>query len=352
MNLSSIVHEHHNSYSHQSILHHSKQPRTTRNRTTPIYEGNMAAILTPNSYTSQPHLHTHTSPSPLSPPALAPNKRLPSIKSLIGMSESEVPENEQSEVEKQPQELGQDSQHPDSRSQSISQPALSNASTSTPTPPAKSEFSDRLAQSPSATSSHSSTSVPPYFGAPVVHMDPALQRQPPPSSHPGHPGAAPTSQSPYQASPYPPSPSGVTSYSYPLPAHQPPQAQGLYYQRPLPNSFPPPTIPTTLAPSISTPHDGSPVDQSNPWQHHHYISPTSSTDFPGQSQDRYVCQTCNKAFSRPSSLKIHSHSHTGEKPFKCPHPGCGKAFSVRSNMKRHERGCHGGGGVSGSPEAQ
>ncbi|ODQ76614.1 hypothetical protein LIPSTDRAFT_46862, partial [Lipomyces starkeyi NRRL Y-11557] len=54
----------------------------------------------------------------------------------------------------------------------------------------------------------------------------------------------------------------------------------------------------------------------------------------------YVCQVCTRAFSRPSSLRIHSHSHTGEKPFVCGHQGCGKAFSVRSNMKRHERGCH------------
>jgi uncharacterized Zn-finger protein len=83
----------------------------------------------------------------------------------------------------------------------------------------------------------------------------------------------------------------------------------------------------------------TPSSGANPWQHHHYISPSSAASFP-QSQDRYICQTCNKAFSRPSSLRIHSHSHTGEKPFKCPHQGCGKAFSVRSNMKRHERGCH------------
>lgn len=115
----------------------------------------------------------------------------------------------------------------------------------------------------------------------------------------------------------------------PVPFYPPPQAQitSLYYQRPLPAAFPPSVAPPTML--------GGP----NPWQHHHYISPSAAASFP-QSQDRYVCPTCNKAFSRPSSLRIHSHSHTGEKPFKCPHGGCGKAFSVRSNMKRHERGCH------------
>ncbi|KAH8697995.1 hypothetical protein BGW36DRAFT_320562 [Talaromyces proteolyticus] len=58
--------------------------------------------------------------------------------------------------------------------------------------------------------------------------------------------------------------------------------------------------------------------------------------------NRYVCRTCRKAFSRPSGLRIHSYSHTGEKPFRCTHVGCGKAFNVRSNMKRHERGFHSG----------
>ncbi|KAK2746513.1 hypothetical protein FQN57_003139 [Myotisia sp. PD_48] len=77
------------------------------------------------------------------------------------------------------------------------------------------------------------------------------------------------------------------------------------------------------------------------WQHHHYFPPSNTATFP-LNHDRYICRTCHKAFSRPSSLRIHSHSHTGEKPFRCPHVGCGKAFSVRSNMKRHERGCHSG----------
>ena len=51
--------------------------------------------------------------------------------------------------------------------------------------------------------------------------------------------------------------------------------------------------------------------------------------------DRYVCEECQKSFSRPSSLRIHQHSHTGERPFVCSVQGCERAFSVRSNMRRH-----------------
>ncbi|ODQ56182.1 hypothetical protein SAICODRAFT_44490, partial [Saitoella complicata NRRL Y-17804] len=52
---------------------------------------------------------------------------------------------------------------------------------------------------------------------------------------------------------------------------------------------------------------------------------------------RFTCPACSKVFSRPSSLKIHGYSHTGERPFVCTVPGCGRAFSVRSNMRRHMR---------------
>ncbi|KAI9028644.1 hypothetical protein DFJ74DRAFT_659563 [Hyaloraphidium curvatum] len=56
---------------------------------------------------------------------------------------------------------------------------------------------------------------------------------------------------------------------------------------------------------------------------------------------RYPCPHCAKRFPRPSSLATHLHSHTGERPFPCPNTGCGKRFSVLSNLRRHLRVCCG-----------
>ncbi|KAG1457948.1 hypothetical protein G6F56_006502 [Rhizopus delemar] len=52
---------------------------------------------------------------------------------------------------------------------------------------------------------------------------------------------------------------------------------------------------------------------------------------------KYYCPYCKKPFNRPSSLRIHTYSHTGEKPFVCSEEGCGRQFSVQSNMRRHLR---------------
>lgn len=57
----------------------------------------------------------------------------------------------------------------------------------------------------------------------------------------------------------------------------------------------------------------------------------------GSSSLKYECDYCGKGFNRPSSLKIHLNSHTGEKPFTCTFEGCGRSFSVLSNMRRHAR---------------
>ncbi|KAI9495307.1 hypothetical protein BDB00DRAFT_870459 [Zychaea mexicana] len=65
----------------------------------------------------------------------------------------------------------------------------------------------------------------------------------------------------------------------------------------------------------------------------HSNNATSST----ATATKYKCAYCSKGFSRPSSLRIHIYSHTGEKPFDCPEPGCGRRFSVQSNMRRHMR---------------
>jgi len=210
-----------------------------------------------------------------------------------------------------------------------------------PTPPLRADSVFDGAQSPSPDSSHSTASASnQYFGGSINDLEPHQQRHPLPSpmqSHKRH--SLPSDDaaaSPYPSSPYASPPAMGSSGSYISPT-EPAASSAMYYQRTLPSSIPP--VPSS---TLGMPTTHSPTDQSNPWQHHHYISPSSSASFP-QSQDRYICQTCNKAFSRPSSLRIHSHSHTGEKPFKCPRAGCGKAFSVRSNMKRHERGCHGGG---------
>ncbi|KAL1960500.1 hypothetical protein VTO42DRAFT_7799 [Malbranchea cinnamomea] len=139
--------------------------------------------------------------------------------------------------------------------------------------------------------------------------------------------------SPHKTS-YPPT---TTPYASPV---EPPANPPEYYRpHPQPGIYAPP-MSTPMYPHHQ-PHQMAAAIPPAAWQHHHYFPPSSTATYP-LNQDRYICRTCHKAFSRPSSLRIHSHSHTGEKPFRCPHVGCGKAFSVRSNMKRHERGCHSG----------
>ncbi|KAI4191281.1 MAG: hypothetical protein L6R41_000208 [Letrouitia leprolyta] len=69
------------------------------------------------------------------------------------------------------------------------------------------------------------------------------------------------------------------------------------------------------------------------------------------TQKKHKCKVCDKRFTRPSSLQTHMYSHTGEKPYACEVPGCGRHFSVVSNLRRHRK-VHKGERISdhGSPE--
>nr|GAT45445.1 predicted protein [Mycena chlorophos] len=151
------------------------------------------------------------------------------------------------------------------------------------------------------------------YPANAVAYDPARPTMPPP------PG------------PYPdyPTPPRAMSYdrNYPVPpTNYDPRLQP-------PHGYYPPPLPPTLSTTI---HGGPLADDRTPVARY---QPSGMPGYAPQdaSSAKYECTYCGKGFTRPSSLKIHLNSHTGEKPFVCPVDGCGRSFSVLSNMRRHAR---------------
>ncbi|XP_066273591.1 zinc finger protein PLAG1-like isoform X1 [Branchiostoma lanceolatum] len=49
----------------------------------------------------------------------------------------------------------------------------------------------------------------------------------------------------------------------------------------------------------------------------------------------YPCNACGKVFINLEKLKIHTYTHTGERPFKCSSDGCDKAFVSKYKLLRH-----------------
>ncbi|ORZ25151.1 hypothetical protein BCR42DRAFT_315390 [Absidia repens] len=82
---------------------------------------------------------------------------------------------------------------------------------------------------------------------------------------------------------------------------------------------------------------GRPLNSRNGNGGNPITSPSSSSTTNSNTPRRYKCTVCVKRFTRPSSLATHMHSHTGEKPYKCIVDGCGRRFSVVSNLRRHAK---------------
>ncbi|OMJ81446.1 hypothetical protein SteCoe_18062 [Stentor coeruleus] len=54
-----------------------------------------------------------------------------------------------------------------------------------------------------------------------------------------------------------------------------------------------------------------------------------------QSQQCSICQICFKQLSSKQNLKQHMNIHTGDKPYKCMHPGCQNSYRHASQLSNH-----------------
>ncbi|KTG42529.1 hypothetical protein cypCar_00039532 [Cyprinus carpio] len=50
------------------------------------------------------------------------------------------------------------------------------------------------------------------------------------------------------------------------------------------------------------------------------------------STSRIRCNICNRVFPREKSLQAHKRTHTGERPYLCDYPDCGKAVAVADSL--------------------
>ena len=121
----------------------------------------------------------------------------------------------------------------------------------------------------------------------------------------------------------PPHKPGLTPYRTPSPpysrSHPLPQQRHISISQNSPSTYIQPRLPSQL-PNVSV-HSALSRNASPTFALLHRANSASPAE-------RYLYHECNKSFSRPSSLQIHTFSHIGEKLFLCLKQGCTKRFSV------------------------
>lgn len=63
------------------------------------------------------------------------------------------------------------------------------------------------------------------------------------------------------------------------------------------------------------------------------VEPVCKVEQKPQKPGKYVCDYCGRACAKPSVLKKHIRSHTGERPYPCV--PCGFSFKTKSNLYKH-----------------
>uniref|UniRef100_H3CZF1 HIVEP zinc finger 2a n=1 Tax=Tetraodon nigroviridis TaxID=99883 RepID=H3CZF1_TETNG len=89
-------------------------------------------------------------------------------------------------------------------------------------------------------------------------------------------------------------------------------------------------FPRQKSPSLPSSFDKYPQSGSEPAEEGH-----SKKEQKPKKPGKYICHYCGRACAKPSVLKKHIRSHTGERPYPCI--PCGFSFKTKSNLYKHRK---------------